>query len=660
MSYPNIFQEGKIGQLTLKNRIVMPGMATNLAGPNGEITDHQIRYYEERAKGGTGLIITEFTTIEHELGRGIANQLRIDDDSYIPGFYRLAKTVHKYGAKIFVQLHHAGRESNSQLTGGRQIVAPSPVACAAVGEKPRELTTAEVKEIIQKFIAGAVRCKIAGIDGVELHGAHGYLLNQFLSPNTNLRTDEYGGSFENRMRILKEIITGIKKQCGKDFPVTVRLSVDEFEEGGTNIPLSKEISRYLEKIGADGLHASAGNYNTMETVIESPLYEEGWRVYLAEEIKKAVSIPVITVGNIRDPKFVENILAEGKADFVAMGRGHIADPEWVRKVAEGREKEIRMCISCLHCVYSGGHVDCSLNVRAGRELEFPEIKPIDTQERVVVVGGGPGGIEAARVLTMKGYNVTLFEKADRLGGQLNLVTDPVYKKKMKRYVQYLCNEMERLKVDIRLNTEASVADIAALHPYAVLLATGGIPLVPDIEGCQLPNVCSYRDVKLENNTLHGKKIAVLGSGMVCHSTSRRLSEQGNHVILIELPTVTGSKISLATRTRLMEKLKKDNVKIITDHQVSRILPDRLILKENGSEKTTILEADQVVVAMGVQANNPLEKPLKEKLRNVFVIGDAAGYTSLADATRGGFETAWVLESLILSNTYGNQPELVTI
>jgi 2,4-dienoyl-CoA reductase-like NADH-dependent reductase (Old Yellow Enzyme family)/NADPH-dependent 2,4-dienoyl-CoA reductase/sulfur reductase-like enzyme len=648
-SYPNLFHQGRIGQLILKNRIVMPGMSTNLAGPRGEITDHLIRYYEERAMGGTGLIITEFTTIDSELGRGAVNQLRIDEDSYITGFYRLAKTVHKYGTKIFVQLHHAGRESNSLLTGGKQIVAPSPVTCEAIGEEPRELSTEEVKRIINQFIAGAFRCKLAGIDGIELHGAHGYLISQFLSPSTNLRTDEYGGSFENRMRFLEEIVVGIRRQCGRDFPIIVRLSVDEFEEGGIHIPLSQDISRYLERIGVDALHASAGNYHTMEKVIESPLYEEGWRVYLAEEIKKVVTLPVITVGNIRDPRFVETILAEGKADFVAIGRGQIADPEWVRKVAEGRENEIRMCISCLHCVYSKGHIECSLNVRAGRELEFPEVTAKVENDRVVIVGGGPGGMEAARVLSLKGYQVTLLEKHNRLGGQLNLVTDPVYQKKMQRYVQYFSYEMERLQVDIRLNTEASVGEIVSFEPAAVLLATGGIPLVPDIEGIELPIVCSYRDVKLEHSLIRDKKIAVLGSGMVCHSTSRKLSEQGNEVTLIELATKSGSKISPETRIKLLDKLKNANVRIVTDHTVLQIVPNGLIIEENGTEKTTELEVDMVVIAMGVQANNPLEKPLIEAMRNVFVIGDAAGYTSLADATRGGFETAYVLESLVTSN-----------
>ncbi|WLR54769.1 FAD-dependent oxidoreductase [Mesobacillus subterraneus] len=646
MKYPNLFTVGKIGSLMLKNRVVMPAMGTRLATAHGEMTDQQVRYYEERAKGGAGLIITEFTTVDFEMGRAVVNQLRIDDDRFIPGFRRLADAIHIYGARVFIQLHHAGRESASYLTNGKQIVAPSPVICEAIGEEPRELTTVEVKEIIQQFVDGAARCQAAGIDGVELHGAHGYLINQFLSPNTNIRTDEYGGNVEKRMRFIEEIITGIKERCGADFPVTVRLSVSEFEEGGLDLPLSREIARHLEKAGADGLHASSGNYNTMETVIESPLYEEGWRVYLAEEIKKEVNIPIFAVGNIRDPQFVESILAEGRADFVAIGRGHIADPDWVRKVAEGREQEIRMCISCLHCIYTQGSVECSVNVRAGRELEYLEMEKIHEKRHVVIVGGGPGGMEAARVLALKGYKVTLFEKNSKLGGQLNLVTDPVYKKKMKKYVKYLNNEMARLNIHIRRNTEATVELIKMLDPYAVLLATGGIPYTPDMEGYDLPHVCNYRAIKVEDSVLQGKKVAVVGSGMVCHSTSRRLLEQGNEVVLIEVLTESARKISPVTRKKLQGKLQNEGIQVVTGHDVVKVAPQGLILQEKETGTRVEIDADQVVIAMGVQAYNPLEHPLRMEMENVFVIGDAAGNTSLADATREGFETAYSLETLV--------------
>ncbi|RSK25862.1 NADH:flavin oxidoreductase [Bacillus sp. HMF5848] len=657
MRYRHIFKEGQIGHVALKNKIVMPAMGTNLAGSNGEVTDHLIRYYEERARGGTGLIITEFTSIDYEYGKGSLNQLRIDEDCFITGIHRLAKTVQKYGTKLFVQLHHSGRETTSRLLGGKQIVAPSPVTCAAIGEEPRELTNAEVKDIIKKFIAGAVRSKIAGADGIELHGAHGYLINQFLSPNTNLRTDEYGGTFENRFRFLKEVVLGIKNYCGADFPVIVRLSIDEFDEGGTDVELSKRICIALEQLGVDAIHASAGNYNCKEKIVDTPLFEQGWKVYLAEEVKSVVNIPVITVGSLREPKYVDGILADKKADFVAIGRGQIAEPDWVRKVREGREQEIRMCISCLHCLYSKTHIQCSVNARVGRELEFTELNRIDETRRVVIVGGGPGGMEAARVLSLKGYEVILFEKNDQLGGQLTLVTEPNYRPKMLRYIDYLANEMNRLQVDVRLNTEATVEKIKELNPFAIFLATGGEPQIPNIEGINLPNVSHYIDVKLENSALSNKKIAVLGSGMVCHSTVRRLAEKGNDVTLIEILTKSAMKISPQTRVRLQEKLKHQGVEIITEHAVSKILPDAIVVEDKESGKQTEVVVDHVVVAMGVKPYNPLEKVLKRHFNNTFVLGDAAGHASLGEATKGGFEKAYLIEFLTINERKGELTEV---
>ncbi|RKQ30406.1 FAD-dependent oxidoreductase [Oceanobacillus halophilus] len=641
MRFPHVFKEGKIGGLLVKNRVVMPGMGTGLASPEGEVTEQLIRYYEERAKGGTGLLITEFTSIDYELGKGTPNQLRIDDDALIPGIKRLSEAIHKHDAKLFVQLHHAGRESNSALLNGKQIVAPSPVTCAAIGEEPRELTTTEVKNIIQQFIQGAIRCKNAQADGVELHGAHGYLISQFLNPHTNLRKDEFGGSFENRMRFITEIIQGIKQACGDHFTVIVRLSVDEFDQEGLTVEESQEISRYLEKIGVNAIHASAGNYNSIDKVIESPLFEQGWRVYLAEAIKEVVQIPVIAVGNIREPGYVDSIIADGKADFVAMGRTHIADPEWSNKALEGREKEIRMCISCLHCTYSS-QFECSINARAGHELEYTDFEKINENRHVVIVGGGPGGMEAARVLSLRGYDVSLFEKTNQLGGQLRLVSDPVYKKKMTWYCEYLAHEMERLNVNIHLQTEATVEKITDLEPYAVILATGSKPYIPEIQGHHHPHVWSYEDIRQERKEFNNLRITVIGSGMICHSTARRFAEQGNHVTWIEQPTRSKRKISPQTRARLMQKLEDKHVNIVTNHEVSKILANSIIIQDKHSQERSEIETDQVVMAMGVEPSNPLESKLKGYIHNLYVIGDAVGYSSLADATHQGFKIAYSL------------------
>jgi 2,4-dienoyl-CoA reductase-like NADH-dependent reductase (Old Yellow Enzyme family)/NADPH-dependent glutamate synthase beta subunit-like oxidoreductase len=650
MKYPHLFEKGKIGSLTLKNRVVMPGMGTNFAGHDGQITDQQITYYEERAKGGTGLIITEYTSVDYEYGRAGFNQLRIDEERFVPGIHRLANAVQKYGAKLFVQLQHSGRETFSMVLGdGRQIVAPSAVTCAAIGEEPRALTTEEVTETINKFVMAALRCKNAGVDGVELHGAHGYLINQFLSPNTNLRTDEYGGSFENRMRFVEEIVVGIKQVCGADFPISVRLSVDEFEgEGGMTISLSQEVARRLEMVGVDAIHASCGNYNSMNKMVETMQYEQGWRVYLAEEIKKVVNIPVITVGVIREPQFAESILAEGRADFIAMGRTHIADPEWAKKALEGRDDEIRKCIVCLYCTTkSQGHVKCSVNVRAGRELEFKEFKKIDEKKHVAIVGGGPGGMEAARVLSLKGYQVTLFEKDNKLGGQLNLVTAPIPKEKMNWIIQYLSNEMKRLNVDVRLNTVASIEAITALNPYAVLLATGAKPIILDIDGNTLPIVSDYEDVYLKRKHFTDKKIVVVGSGMVCYSVTSQLEKQGNEVTLVEIPTETGSKVTAPTIAMFHNRLSTAGVKIIEDHKVSAVRLDGMLITNEAGEQIE-LAADHVVFSMGTESFNPLEEAYRNHFDNVFVIGDAINPGSITHAMRDGFEKAYVLEDIAVN------------
>lgn len=647
MDYQHVFKEGKIGNVTLKNRIVMPPMGTNLAGSEGEVTDQLVAYYEERAKGGTGLIIVEFTCIDYEYGKGFIRQLRLDDDRFIPGIQRLANTIQQHGAKVFVQIHHGGRQSSSALINGKQIVAPSNIASAAVGEEPRELTTAEVKELVGKFVQTAVRCKQAGVDGVEVHGAHGYLINQFLSPQANVRTDEYGGSFENRMRFIKEIIAGIREKCGADYPVTVRLSVDEFVEGGIDLELGKQICQDLEKLGVDGLHISCGTYESMDRIIESPLFEQGWRVYMADTIKKEVKIPVITVGSIRDPRFVEGVLAEGKADFVAIGRGLIAEPEWVNKTRAGREAEIRKCINCLHCIHSamgGSHIMCSLNARAGRELEFKGQEPIPAGEKrqVVIVGGGPGGMEAARNLALKGYTVTLFEKGQKLGGQLHLVTDPNYREKMMWHIDYLSNEMKRLNIDVRMNTEATSDGVVSMNPYAVILATGGRPKLPAVEGNDLGHVYTYEDMKLQEKEFANSKVTVVGSGMICHGTNRRLAEAGNDVTFVEIPTKASKRIGQDTRLRLLNKLKEINVNVLTDHNLEKILPDRVIVKDPATGEHKEFESEYVIVAMGVEAYNPLEEALRDKLDKVYVIGDAVGGSSLSEATRHGFETAYSL------------------
>ena len=335
MEYNYLFKKGQIGKLTLKNRIVMPAMGTSLASSTGEASDRMIKYYEERAKGGCGLIITEITRIDDETGVGTPNQLCATNANQIPRLERLARAVHKYDTKIFLQLHHPGRQSHSRLIEGRQIAAPSPIPCKTIGEMPREMTTEEIEGLVKKFVAGAKIAQIAGIDGVELHGAHGYLIGQFMSPLTNKRTDKYGGSFVNRMRFVTEIILGIRHICGPNFPISVRIDGDEFVEGGITQEEAIKMARYLESIGVDAINVSSGTYESAVTIIEPVSYPEGWKKHLAEGIKKSVKIPVIACNNVKTPEVAERLLAEGICDFIALGRAQLADSEFGKKAMEG-------------------------------------------------------------------------------------------------------------------------------------------------------------------------------------------------------------------------------------------------------------------------------------------------------------------------------------
>jgi 2,4-dienoyl-CoA reductase-like NADH-dependent reductase (Old Yellow Enzyme family) len=372
--YPFLFSEGKIGSVTVKNRIVMPPMGTLLCGSGGEMTDHLTAYYSERAAGGTGLIITEIIAVEYQSGKALVNQLRLDDDRFIAGFSRLTGAVKKYGTKIFAQLHHAGNQAFHSSTDGKQIVAPGNITSKAIGIEPRALSTEEVKDLTGKFILAAVRAQAAGFDGVELHGAHGYLIDQFMSPYSNHRQDEYG---ENRLRFVTEIMEGIKKQCGWDYPLIIRFSADEFIPGGIDIKEGKRIAAALVAAGADALDVSSGTYESMPTVIEPYMYKEGWRSYLAHEIKKGVTIPVIAVGAIKRPQKAEEILRQNEADFIAVGRAHLCDSKWAEKSRLGNDDSIITCIGCMHCIdsiFSMRKIECAVNARTGRELEVPDFK----------------------------------------------------------------------------------------------------------------------------------------------------------------------------------------------------------------------------------------------------------------------------------------------
>ncbi|SES63387.1 2,4-dienoyl-CoA reductase [Natronincola peptidivorans] len=646
MKYEKLFSKGRIGKLELKNRVVMPAMGTSLAGSNGEASSDIIKYYEERAKGGCGLIITEITRIDEEFGVGVANQLSATAPKHIASFQKLARTLHKYDTKVFVQLHHPGREGHGNLIGGKQIVAPSPIMCKVTKEMPRELTTEEVEGLVKKFITGAKIAQMGGIDGVELHGAHGYLINQFLSPYTNKRTDKYGGHFMNRMRFISEIIVGIKHICGPDFPISVRIDGDEFVEGGIDLKEAVKIARYLESLGVDVLNVSCGTYETSMTIIEPMSYPQGWKKHLAQTIKQAVAIPVIAVNVIRKPDFAEGLLQDGVVDFVGVGRGQLADSAWSKKAIEGMEEEIKPCISCLHCIEElgkGGVLKCAVNPMMGRELEFNHLQKDGADRTVVIIGAGPAGLEAARVLALRGFKPIVLERENELGGALQLANKPFLKDKIDWLINYYENQIRTLNIDIRFGTKATIDNIKDLNPYAIFAATGSKPIVPPIEGIQSEKVCVAEDILKGDIAPEGESIAVIGSGMTGCETAEMLAMKGNKVSIVEMRKEIGMDVYKINLFDLLKRLKEHKVEMLPSKQLLKVIEDGIVLMDTFTTMKTVKSVDRVVLALGVQPNREIIPALEQEFKHVHVMGDVMAPGRIADAIRQGFEKAYILE-----------------
>lgn len=601
-------------------------MATNLGSAFGEVTPELLRYYERRARGGVGLIIVENAQVDMFQGRSLVAQIAVDSDKFLPGLRALAEVIHAGGAGAFLQIQHGGRQCTPSTTDGLQPVAPSPVPCKFLQVTPRALTREEIRELVEKFAQAALRAKVAGFDGVEVHAAHGYLLNEFLSPYTNRRDDEYGGSFENRMRFLLEILGRIRELVGEDFVVGVRLSVEEFVPGGLTLAESREIARELEAHGVDYISVSCGIYESVSTIIEPMNFPEGWRANLARGIKEVVSCPVIAVGVIRHPEVAERILAAGDADFVAIGRGLIADPDWVRKVAEGREEEINHCISCnVGCIgelFANGKVHCAVNPWAGRELYFDERTRAPEKKRVVVVGGGPGGMMAALVAAQRGHEVHLFEKEKELGGQLRFAALAPHKDKLLWFVEYLRVSLEKFGVSVYLESEATPEAVLALHPQAVIVATGGVPVVPEFSALDPSFACTAWDVLQGKVRLEGKEVVVIGGGVVGCETALFLAERENRVTIVEMLPQLAADAEVITRIELLKALNVANIRIMTSTRCIDVQGRNVVYLCDADPKTSELHPEYIVFALGTQPNRELFDILSQKMQNLFLVGDA--------------------------------------
>jgi 2,4-dienoyl-CoA reductase-like NADH-dependent reductase (Old Yellow Enzyme family) len=645
MAYEKLFSKGKIGSLELRNRIVMPPMGTTLASFTGEAGEEIIRYYEERAKGGCGLIITEIARVDDETGIGMPGQISVSSGKYVRNLVKLVDAVHKHDSKIFIQLHHPGREVSKALLGGRQPVAPSPIPCGVVKEMPKELTTKECEELIKKFITGANIAKMAGFDGVELHGAHGYLINQFLSPYTNKRTDKFGGDYFKRLNFISGIITGIKFTCGANFPISVRLSCDEFVEGGLKIDEAVKIARSLESFGVHAINVSAGTYESGYAVIEPQGLPEGWKKHLATEVRKHVKIPVIAVNNIKQPATAERFLEEGVCDFVAIGRGLLADPGWGEKARTGQDTKIRKCLGCMHCfrvINMLRSVECTVNPCLGREYLFNEdtLRVNGGGKSVAVIGGGPAGMHAAAVLGKRGYQVTLFDKNEALGGTMLLAEKPPHKEMIGELIKTQAEELADAGVEVRLGTEATAESIKAMNPYGVILAAGGLPIVPKIPGIDKAHVCTAEQIVRGEISLSGKKAVVIGGGITGLETAEILAAE-NTVTLVEMMKEVGPTLYISLKALMLRRLAGAGATILTGQRLTEIGDTAVTLTGTATGYTKELEADAVVLALGVRANNALAEEFEAAFDKVVRVGDVSKPGQISDALREANDKAHI-------------------
>ena len=697
MEYKMLFSPMKIGNCEIKNRIVMSPMLMGFGQFDGCTTEQLMDYYEERAKGGTGLIMTEITRIDDKTGAAAFAQLGVSHDYQIPGLTEFANRIHKHGAKLFVQLHHPGRQNVGLAIG----TVPLCIACTRICKKfpkmlfsmapkiapflekhhlskkavsasacepayyanttVRALSHREVKHIIQEYIDGAVRCKKAGVDGVELHGTHGYLIQQFLSPNTNQRTDEYGGSFENRLRFVREIIEGIRKECG-DYPIIVRLTIDEFYEKigkpgkGYTMEEGIKYAKAIADMGIDAIDVSSASYDTFNYWLEPTSFECGWRKYLAAAVKKEVNIPVIAANLIRTPEQAEKQLEEGTQDFVSLGRPHIADPHWAEKAQSGRENEIKRCICCLYCIqsmqdnaYHGDHGYCSVNPTVGREKEFENL-PHDGEGRtVVVVGAGVAGLTAAEMLGRRGFKPIVLEQAKEVGGQIQLANKPPKKEKLGWCFVDMKTNAEKFGADIRLGVKAALETVQALNPYAVILATGASAVRPrSIEGVNNENVYTTTQILSGEKYLENKKVALIGSGMTGLETAEMLVEYGNKVTIVEMADRVAPGTWFQHLDDVLPKLNAKGTEYILSHKLNAIDEKGVVLEPVKLDKNRKpvstgapehYDFDAVVLSLGSRPVNNLAKEFEGKFERLFVVGDAAKIGRIADATAAAYDVA---------------------
>lgn len=629
MEYTHLMTPGKIGSMTVKNKLLMAPMSVYLANEDGTVSDELIAFYEARARGGIGLIFTEYAFV-NPIGRSCPRQTSAASDDMLHGLTRMAEAIHKCGAKAALQIQHGGRRSIVEVT------CPSPIPMTLGAVTPRAYTTEEVYQLIEDFIAAGIRAKKAGFDMVEIHGSHGYLLSDFLSPRSNRRTDEFGGTMENRARVMVEIIRGIKKANGADYPVSVRLSGDELVADGHKKRDAAAMALLLEDAGADLINVSCGVCGVGHGIAPAAK-ETGHNVEAAEEIHRVVKCAVAVAGRITEPAYAEALLRSDKVQFVAIGRALFADPEFANKTAEGRENEIAPCIGCLQRCYhefghGGRHRGCLVNPFAMRETVL-KITDAAQKKKIVIVGAGPAGLETAWIAAKRGHDVTVYDKNAMPGGQFRIASVPPHKQPIARAISYYRTMCEKYGVKLVYNTEATPELILAQKPDTVILATGGVPMYPNIPGLKDAHVLNNQEVLL-GAQLEGKKVLVIGGGLHGAETADHLGQYGYDVTVIEMRDGIALDDPEATRMMLLERLAEHHTQLVTSAKVTEVHSDGVSYEKDG-EPGELRGYDHVVIAFGSKSYNPLEDQMKDFGGELLVIGDANHAANAVEAIYTG-------------------------
>ena len=652
MPFNKLFEPIQLGNVTIKNRISMSAMGTGYHVEDHAFNDKYINYYAARAKGGVGLIFTSCSTVDRDTcGRSDMWQTDVDRPELIPYIKNLVDAVHEYDCKLAVQLVHPGRNAYSANNGGQQPVAPSAIPENDSMEMPRELSTEEVKAIVKKFVEAAGYCFEAGADGVELHGAHGYLIGEFMTTRSNQRTDEYGGSFENRMRFAKEIIEGVKAIMPADRFLSFRINADDDVKGGLCGEEAVQAALYIQSLGVDAINISRGTY-TSGTSVEAQCFGEGGRTEMLKPYMGKFHIPVIAANIVKRPAFAEAMLEDGLCDMVSLGRALLADHEWANKAKEGKADQIRYCISCLHCANCftfDQDVTCAVNPVLSSEDRYMDemIQKTGDGRKVVVIGGGPGGLEAAALAAKRGFNVTLFEKQRSTGGSISLPRVVTGMEKTGWSIDAFYNRAIAAGALIRTNTEiTSPEQLAELNPYAVIVATGGKQVALKLPGIDKPQVVFASDVYKAPEKFTGHKATVIGSGLTGLEVAEVLAANGNEVTIVELDDEIGKSLRgdgyKKNKDFLVAGLASMGTKFYTSCSTQEVTDDGVIAKNIKTGEVMSWPATLVVQALGFKADTSLAEKFEGKFEHVIAIGDCTGVDNVAKATREAYAAVWDL------------------